>query len=399
MASIFKRSDSQFWVGCFTAQDGRQLKRSTKTTDRKLALQLANQFEASYKKVRTEQQVRRILFDIHEDLTGQKLQIAVTKDFLNQWAERGKATLAPRTHAKYEGVIRQFIESLGDKATLDLSLITPADVAKFRDGLASRLSVGTANIALKIVRAAFAEAVRQTVVVSNPAVLVKVLSKRHTDAEQRRPFTISELQKILSVADDEWKGIILLGLYTGQRLGDISRLTWQNVDLEKNELRLITRKTGRRQMIPLATALVEYFENLDATDDPKQPLFPGAMAKLSTAKNGESGALSNAFRDILESAGMVETRAKDHRKEGQGRSARRQVSELSFHCLRHTATSLLKNAGVSDVVARELIGHDSVEVSRSYTHVEDATLKRAIAGMVDVTKPTPSPNAKKGKKK
>ncbi len=33
--------------------------------------------------------------------------------------------------------------------------------------------------------------------------------------------------------DAEWKSLILFGLYTGQRLGDLSRLPWQNVDLEE----------------------------------------------------------------------------------------------------------------------------------------------------------------------
>jgi integrase len=35
---------------------------------------------------------------------------------------------------------------------------------------------------------------------------------------------------------------------------------------------------------------------------------------------------------------------------------------LPFHSLRHTATTLLKSAGVSDAVAREFIGHDSPTV-------------------------------------
>jgi len=45
-------------------------------------------------------------------------------------------------------------------------------------------------------------------------------------------FTLPELRSLLAVANDEWKSLILFGLYTGQRLGDLARLTWQNVDLE-----------------------------------------------------------------------------------------------------------------------------------------------------------------------
>jgi integrase len=54
------------------------------------------------------------------------------------------------------------------------------------------------------------------------------------------------------------------------------------------------------------------------------------------------------------------------------------VSEISFHSLRHTNVSLLKNAGVSDAVAQDLVGHESAEVSRLYTHIEDKTKRRAV---------------------
>ena len=35
----------------------------------------------------------------------------------------------------------------------------------------------------------------------------------------------------LSVADDEWRSMILFGLYTGARLSDVASLTWENIDL------------------------------------------------------------------------------------------------------------------------------------------------------------------------
>ena len=69
--------------------------------------------------------------------------------------------------------------------------------------------------------------------------------------------------------------------------------------------------------------------------------------------------------------------ARTHRKTGDGRSVKRAQNEISFHCLRHTATSLLKNAGVSDAVAQEFIGHDSPEISRNYTHIETSALRKA----------------------
>ena len=81
---------------------------------------------------------------------------------------------------------------------------------------------------------------RLTRVNVNEAERVTLLKRR--DRFERRPFTIDELKRILKVADDEWRGMILFGLYTGQRLGDIATLTWQNLDLQRAELRLVTTK-------------------------------------------------------------------------------------------------------------------------------------------------------------
>jgi integrase len=81
-------------------------------------------------------------------------------------------------------------------------------------------------------------------------------------------------------------------------------------------------------------------------------------------------------------AGLAEART--NKSTGKGRNTKRQHNELSFHCLRHTATSWLKNAGVSDSVARELMGHESAAVSRRYTHLEDQVLRAAVDKMPDV---------------
>ena len=58
---------------------------------------------------------------------------------------------------------------------------------------------------------------------------------------------------------------------------------------------------------------------------------------------------------------------------------------MSFHCLRHSATTFLKAAGVSDALAREIIGHDSAVISRGYTHLSTADLRRGIERLPDVT--------------
>jgi hypothetical protein len=45
---------------------------------------------------------------------------------------------------------------------------------------------------------------------------------------------------------------------------------------------------------------------------------------------------------------------------------------------------MLKNAGVSDVVARDIIGHESQAISRSYTVIDMDTKRKAVNSMPDL---------------
>ena len=58
--------------------------------------------------------------------------------------------------------------------------------------------------------------------------------------------------------------------------------------------------------------------------------------------------------------------------------------DASFHSLRHTAVSLLKDAGIPDAVVMALVGHESAAMSHRYTHVGKEALARAAASMPEI---------------
>jgi integrase len=59
-------------------------------------------------------------------------------------------------------------------------------------------------------------------------------------------------------------------------------------------------------------------------------------------------------------------------------------NSLSFHSLRHTAVSLLKDAGIPEGVVMELVGHDSKSMSAHYTHVGVEALEKAVAALPEI---------------
>src|SRR5258708_37759771 len=108
-------------------------------------------------------------------------------------------------------------------------------------------------------------------------------------------------------------------------------------------------------------------------------------------------AFSQQLPDLLVGAGLVVPRPPKWKPQGKGRDAQRVRSEITFHSLRHTATSLLKNAGVSEAVARDIIGHESAAISRHYTHIDESSKRKALAKLPDITALPPAKKPKASK--
>jgi integrase len=310
---------------------------------------------------------------------AEPLPRSTVRDFLEGWLKRKETEAGEKTRIRYGVTVSQFLEHLGSRAQNDIMHLAPRDIVKFRDDLAKRLTPGTVNTSLKILRAALNTAKKDGYIDQNAAERVDLLS---ANAPNRRPFTHDELTKVLKAADKEWRTMILVALYSGLRLGDICSLTWQNVDLLKGAIELVVGKTEKPIEIPIAKKLLPHLQNLPATDDPKQPLFPTSHADY--AKNYYNGLLSKRFHAILVKAGLTEKRKT--RNTGEGRSVKHRTDTLSFHCLRHNFVSALKDSGASDAIARDLAGHESPAVNRRYSHIAMNTKRTAVDNLPDFTK-------------
>lgn len=392
MPALRRKPRSPFWFGCFTLPDGRRTQRSTKTGNRREAFRIVTEWEDAARRRLTEAQARRVLSDIHEIVHGTPLDSPTVAAYVTQWLARKRGEITWVTAKFYEHTVTEFRDWFAEKAAQPIDYVTPSVVAAWRDKTAAKSTPRTANNKLKVIRNLFQTAWRDGFVPENPAAKVQTLKAVEGN---RRPFTMDELRTLLDVASEEWRGMILTALYTGQRLKDIASLTWANVDLQRDEFRFATSKTGRRQVIPIARPLRRHLETLSAGDDPRAPLFPGPF-KIATA-NRDMSALSQQFHDLLVAAGLALPRPPKWKPQGKGRDSPRARSEVTFHSLRHTATSLLKNAGVSEAVARDIIGHESAAISRHYTHIDESSKRKALSKLPDVTA-LPPPKKPKGSK-
>src|SRR5260221_2923660 len=249
----------------------------------------------------------------------------------SDWLTEKEIEVAIATLEFYRQTVNEFIGYLGARSTNEVSEVSRHDTIDYRSRLVQRrLRPKTINHRVKTLRSILQFAVREGFITENPAIFVK--SIKNNGPRARRPFTLPEVQAIISVANPEWKSLIKFGLYTGQRLGDLARLTWQSIDLISGVIILTTRKTNKRLVIPIAGPLLAHLQTcVPRQIQPGSPLHPKAYKTVAKAA-GHVATLSNQFADILALAGL-RRKAPHHIPNGAGRHGGRQRFELSFHSL------------------------------------------------------------------
>jgi integrase len=423
MASLKKRKGSKAYQAQFyvPAADGglRQVRISTGQTNKSKALLVAAKLEregrrtieAGTDKAKLAQAViaemgaeielgkfsapaaRKHLARLLALATGEEMPSYTLETWSAEWLRRKARDSSKATMARYKSHTEAFLAWLGDeRRKKPLESVTPQHVREWRESLQDAGRAGKTVLSyVKDLGAIYRAAMREGIVSFNPCGTA-ISDIDTSDSHARTNFKDAELKAILKAAPSvEWKGLILVAAYTGLRLADAARLTWDKVDLQA---KLITtkpsksRKKKKREVrIPIHPELLAYFESVPVQDDsPAAPLFP-SLAKKRV--NGASG-LSDTFPSIMAAAGVDRGKPSRELEEGQTAGKGRVTWEKGFHSLRHTFTSWLRNAGVSEEDRMDLTGHSTRESHSIYSHADEKAGRKAIAKL-------PSLNPKKSK--
>jgi integrase len=377
---------SPFWFASFRDSDGRRVRRSTKTTDKLLAQEIAMKWASLAKSGRdgrlTESQCRNVIAELYERAVGEPLHFRTAREFLKEWVESKKQETDVRVYFRYRETCERFLDHLGVKADRLLREITSADVRSWRDALKRKgLSAPTVNHAVKILRMPFSTAHEAGYIDINPCTKnsVRLL---HDEAENvtKDVFTPAQIAALIKAApSDDWRGMILCGYFTGLRQRDIADLQWHTLDFSDQTLTLRPHKTAKRQpkkkvVIPLHPQFMVWLRK-QTRGIGIAPVFPTLFGK----DGGGNSGLSQTFRRIMERAGIKGRVLRE--ASGEGRS----LSSLSFHSLRHSFNAALANAGIGVEMRQELIGHSSLEMNAIYTHPDIEVKRQAILKLPRVT--------------
>ena len=413
MASVHKRSISKYWYASLRVpmkvdpQTGRVLEwkqttKSTGQTERGKAERAAQKMEEEMRKHAgagserserlfgvlqkaadyavkdrlSEPLARQLMAEIYAESAGRELECYTVQGWLDEWVKRKEPKVSRSTMYLYKVAAKSFVEWLGERSTQRLELIRREDLIKFlEDAHKEGRSAKTANQYKKALGIAFRQATQSGLLLANPADGIENLPEE--DSVDREPFSEREIAALVTAAqhDPEWRTVILIGAYTGLRLSNCTRMRWSDVNLEKGEIQIQPvkqRRAVKRKKIlriPLHNTLATALSTIPVSDDPVSFLFP-RLSQVSVA--GRKG-LTSEFKEIMKKAGIdrkvVRSRDQGHRRE---------VAQKSFHSLRHASNSMMAEAGVSQELRREILGHTSDAMNDIYTHLTDGSLKRAV---------------------
>lgn len=302
------------------------------------------------------------------------------ESWLTYWIEKvlPKRKIRPNTLDDYRSKVRaQIIPAIG---TSRLDKLTPATVRKLHDtmeahGLSSTYILTTHRVLSK----ALEDAMRDGRVNRNVAKLVDPPS-RSTDAVQ--PLEVDEAITVLAraatalKADDPYDPMPALWaayLLTANRRGELLGLEWDRVVLDdadphidlswqlqrirdistaaaKYEYRHLTGKlyltrpksSAGWRIIPLTDPLASLLRDHQARSAPNPH---GLVFARSGGQPWEPGRVSVAWAQWREHVTEKQTR---------------------LHDIRHTTVDLLYAAGVPEDIIRDIVGHSTISMTRSY---------------------------------
>ncbi len=383
MASVHRRKGTRFWTALFLLPGGKRFFRSTGLEDKGAALKLAMEWERLAKGPvpSSLDQARRVTAELVEGMMGVVGGARMTcREYVERWLGSLEGTVAESTLGFYRGALKAWLVWLGGRADGPLDGVQHEDIVAWRLAELDRVRAKTVTQRVKAVRAMFAAARRDGFVPKDPTVGLRAL-RAQREERKRRPFSREEVARVLAAAEGDWQLVIRLGLETGQRLGDLLRMAWRDVDLAAGLWTVQTAKTGRRLVLPLSAVTVGLLRERAA--EREAAVFPALVAQLTPA--GGVAMLSNQFSALLWKLGMRKYSPHDRVAKG-GKKAelvaagadRREQQELSFHSLRHTARTWLEEAGQPKAVIDALIGH-SGDTGKIYTTVGLDALRAAAA--------------------
>lgn len=182
----------------------------------------------------------------------------------------------------------------------------------------------------------------------------------------RKALTASQVRALLAHMREPYRTLALVVTTCGLRIGEALALDWEHVDLERRVVR-IRRNFTHGEFGTLKTRLSvrdlplseEAAAALEATES-RLVQYPGAWLVFRNRYGQPLDAHNIAARELKPACRLAG------------------IPAIGWHVLRHTAITLIQQAGATGVEAQRFAGHASDAMRERYTHAEVERLRASV---------------------
>jgi len=314
---------------------GRQVRRSTGTTDKRLA-------ENILCKVKV-QIAEGQFFEVREERerTFRELMDRYTKE--RSVGKSGKSAIRDR------GALNHLLPVFGEMVLADM---TPKLLAAYKaQRRIEQAAPATINKELQLVRHAFNLAMREWEWCrENPMHRVSMERVRN---EVDRWLTADEEDRLMAASSPWLREFLVFALNTGMRQGEILNLQWPDVDFTRSTLVVMQSKNGTRRTIPLNSNVYE----LLAAKQAAAGISKGPVFRTPLGHELKVRFLVREFCEARDRAG---------------------IPDFRFHDLRHTFATRLVQRGIDLYKVQRLLGHKTSHMTQRYAHHSPESLRDGV---------------------
>lgn len=376
--SVQKKAGNYYAVWYDPGRQPKQVWRTLRTKDRRIARQRATQQE------------RDVAYGLYDPWTEQRREQGLTlKEAVDRYLASRDRVDRPSTIAEKRSRLRSFRRFM--PANMSVGAILSSDVRSYLQSLEGRrggsAAPSTRQNHYNTLSAMFGWLLEEGYVQANP---VADVDRPHVPDSSYHVLSPSEIERIQDaiVVDCEQHArrkrlymvdVIDLAVSSGLRLGEICALNWGHVTISQggdvpaakvtvtgywsskaNQARFT--KTGKRRTLPVFARGAQVLHKLRCSSVQANDRPPRGDEPVFRAPQGGRvipSTVSKFFRYYVDEAKIG--------------------AYATFHDLRHTYISWLVNElGVPVSVVQQLAGHAEVEQTLSYVHVSQENLDQSI---------------------
>lgn len=288
--------------------------------------------------------------------------------------------IKPTTFEKYEGTYRLYVKD-SDIYSIKLVDLKALQIQRYYNKLSekgkSKNLIETLN---KLLKQFLNYALDEGYIAKNPCIGKKIVIPGEIKVrEEVQHFSDEELSVLIPSLDNNvYRELILLGLGTGLRRGELLALTWKDIDLKNNCIR-INKSLSKVYLIAADESKVrkQIIQSPKTKGSIREVYFPDDLApifnclKLKQKRYKLKCGASYEKSDYIfttSSGSLIDVTNLSHAWENILKQAK--LPHKKFHAIRHTFATKLFEKEVPLKTVSKLLGHSSIDITaNTYTHV------------------------------